>query len=121
MILTISVCTMCLDGFPRSHRCDSQCGGILQVQADGSEVPLEGAKLDAAVKDAAEAQEVQEEADQPVIAQVVKIDPAVELASGDGDVSTTGVFPQLFLCISFHHICSICMPMGRNVNLSAVS
>lgn len=56
---------------------------------------LEGTELESAVADNADAQEFREDPVAPVRAQVVSQEPAVELANGDADLSTTGACAEM--------------------------
>ena len=66
-----------------------------------------GAELEKAIEANVEAQDYQEET-VPVNAQVIKAEPAALIASGTGDISTTGACP---LCVRrgrARHACNAC-------------
>lgn len=60
------------------------------VTAAGAPEPgKSGAELEKAIEANVEAQDMQEETT-PVSAQIIKAEPAAQIASGTGDISTTG-------------------------------
>ena len=61
----------------------------LAAAATAPEPAKSGAELEKAIEANVEAQDYQEET-QPVSAQIIKAEPAALLASGTGDISTTG-------------------------------
>ena len=62
---------------------------LTAAAAPAPEPGLSGAELESAIEANVEAQDFQEETE-PVKAQVIKAEPAALIASGTGDISTTG-------------------------------